>query len=280
MASPELTLDQAWQLILAARHHDWQGKQQAVLNNGPFRLEVERGGQWRADQPHSREADELLSIFLPLAARPGAFVVGQLGQSLDGRIATESGASFYINGETARTHLHRLRAMVDAVVVGVGTVNADDPQLTVRHVCGPNPVRVVLDPKGRAHKGSRLFHDGDATTLHLSNAAPADPCTVARNVPTLAIADGANGVDPAAILALLASRGLHRVLIEGGGDTVSRFLQAGQLDQLHLLIAPMVIGSGRPGLSLAPIDTLDTALRPRTRRFACGEDTLFELTLR
>lgn len=274
MASPELTLDQAWQLILAARRHDWESSQRAIL--GPFRLEVERGGRWRCDHSRSPEADDLLSIFLPLAARPGAFIVGQLGQSLDGRIATESGASFYINGETARTHLHRLRAMVDAVVVGVGTVNADNPQLTVRHVCGPNPVRVVLDPKGRACKDSRLFHDGDAPTLHLSNAARGDNCTV----PTLAIADGDKGVDPAAILALLARQGLHRVLIEGGGDTVSRFLQAGQLDQLHLLVAPMVIGSGRPGLCLPPIDTLDTALRPRTRRFACGEDTLFELTLR
>lgn len=275
MAPAVLDVDGAWRLILAARRHDWAGTPVATLTDGAFRLDIESGGRWSSYDRLGRDAEDLLSIFLPLAARPGAFVVGQLGQSLDGRIATESGGSFYINGASARTHLHRLRALVDAVVVGVGTVNADDPQLTVRHAAGPNPVRVVLDPRGRARMDARLFLDRQAPTLHLSNAAPA-----ARDVPTVAIANGADGVDPAAVLALLAGRGLHRILIEGGGFTVSRFLQAGQLHQLHLLVAPMVIGSGRQGLSLPPIDTLDTALRPRSRRFACGEDTLFELTLR
>ena len=73
--------------------------------------------------------------------------VGQIGQSLDGRIATPTGHSHYINGPAGLDHLHRLRALVDAVLVGVGTAIADDPQLTVRRVAGPNPARVVLDPK-------------------------------------------------------------------------------------------------------------------------------------
>ena len=76
-------------------------------------------------------------------------VVGQIGQSLDGRIATESGHSKYINGPAGLTHLHRLRALVDAVVIGVGTAIADDPQLTVRRVAGQQPARVVIDPNGR-----------------------------------------------------------------------------------------------------------------------------------
>jgi len=76
-------------------------------------------------------------------------IVGQIGQSLDGRIATESGHSKYINGPGGLVHLHRLRALMDAVVVGVGTAIADDPQLTVRRVAGPQPARVVVDPKGR-----------------------------------------------------------------------------------------------------------------------------------
>lgn len=279
MPSSQLSLEQAWQFILAARSHDWDANAAQDINDGPYRLTVERGGAWQLNRAIGAEAAELLSIFLPAAARSGAFVVGQLGQSLDGRIATESGASFYINGEAARTHLHRMRALVDAVLVGVNTVNADDPQLTVRHVSGPNPVRVVLDPGGRARPDARLFHDREAPTVHLTRAR-ADTVDAARGVRTLAIENGADGVDPADVLALLARHGLHRVLIEGGGNTVSRFLQAGQLDQLHLLVAPMVIGSGRPGLCLPPIDTLATALRPRHRRFSCGEDTLFELTLR
>src|SRR5215470_8789505 len=99
------------------------------------------------------------SLFGPLRATPSGrpMVVGQIGQSLDGRIATPSGHSCYINGPEGIAHLHRLRALVDAVVVGAGTVRADDPQLTVRCVTGPNPVRVVIDPRGTLPAQSRAF---------------------------------------------------------------------------------------------------------------------------
>ena len=92
-------------------------------------------------------------------------VVGQIGQSLDGRIATESGHSKYINGPAGLVHLHRLRALVDAVVVGVGTAIADDPQLTVRRVAGPQPARVVIDPKGRLGADARVFADDGVRRL-------------------------------------------------------------------------------------------------------------------
>ena len=85
-------------------------------------------------------------------------VVGQIGQSLDGRIATETGHSKYINGPAGLAHLHRLRALVDAVVIGVGTALADDPQLTVRRVAGPQPARIVIDPKGRLGAEARCSH--------------------------------------------------------------------------------------------------------------------------
>src|SRR5947209_20385596 len=98
-------------------------------------------------------------VFGPL--RTGAIddlvVVGQIGQSLDGRIATAAGHSRYINGPAGLTHLHRLRSLVDAVLVGVGTALADDPQLTVRHVEGPHPARIVLDPKGRLAACAKVF---------------------------------------------------------------------------------------------------------------------------
>src|SRR5262245_2843266 len=84
-------------------------------------------------------------------------VVGQLGQSLDGRVATPTGHAHYINGPSGLNHLHRLRALVDAVVIGIGTALADDPQLTVRRVSGPQPVRVVIDPSGRLHGSARLL---------------------------------------------------------------------------------------------------------------------------
>ena len=85
---------------------------------------------------------------------------------------------------------------------------------------------------------------------------------------------------PAAVLRWLSEAGYRRVLVEGGGVTVSRFLQAGALDRLHVMVAPMLIGPGRPGLVLPPIETLDEAIRPASRCFACGVDTLFDLDLR
>ena len=103
-------------------------------------------------------------------------VIAQIGQSLDGRIATHSGHSHYINGIAGRAHLHRLRALVDAVVVGVGTVVADDPQLTVRLVPGPNPARVVLDPRGRLPVQARvLSEDGSRRVVVTTTPRPTLP---------------------------------------------------------------------------------------------------------
>ena len=115
-------------------------------------------------------------LFAPLE-RLGSFVVGQLGQSLDGRIATISGHSHYINGPEDIERLHRLRALVDAVVVGAGTVAADDPRLTVRKVEGANPVRVALDPRGDLDPERAMFTDGAAPTLWMKGATKADPST-------------------------------------------------------------------------------------------------------
>jgi riboflavin-specific deaminase-like protein len=219
-------------------------------------------------------------------------VVGQLGQSLDGRIATANGHSHYVTGPESLLHLHRLRALVDAVVVGAGTVLVDDPQLTVRHCPGPNPWRVVLDPQRKLPLQRRLFCDGQAPTLVLAAVPAAVPVPAPASAPIpapaanraetalLSVADDGSGFAPAAVISLLAARGAQRILVEGGGITVSRFLAAGALDRLHVVVAPMLIGSGRPGLSLPAIDHLDQALRPAHRRESLGEDVLYELQLR
>lgn len=280
MPHPEVVEDDAWQLILQARCVDWSAMALTSFRHEHVTLDVAPGGAWTSDPPAGPAAAALFDIFLPLLARGAPLAIAQIGQSLDGRIATDSGHSHYINGDEARCHLHRLRAAVDAVVVGVGTADADQPQLTVRHVAGPHPVRVVLDPRGRALRSGPLFEAADAPTLHVvahgqDTVAPPVPAHVER----VGLNTDGDGFAPQAVLALLASRGLKRVLIEGGGLTVSRFLQAGALDRLHVMVAPLLIGSGRPGLSLPPIGTLDEALRPRSRSFACGTDTLFDLEL-
>lgn len=203
--------------------------------------------------------------------------IGQIGQSLDGRIATESGHSKYINGPAGLDHLHRLRALVDAVVIGVGTALADDPQLTVRRVAGPQPARVVIDPNGRLPASARVFA-GDGVRRLLVTAA-GTRCAPPPGVEILALFTADGRIAPPAILAALAERGLRRLLIEGGADTVSRFLVAGCLDRLHVIVAPIILGSGRASLILPPIQRADQALRIPVHAHQLDDEVLFDLDL-
>ncbi|MEQ7869962.1 RibD family protein [Chromohalobacter salexigens] len=268
----------AWQWIGQIREQDWHAQATLTLRSPACTLRVQRGGDWQAEGEVTADAAALLDTLLPCCATPGRFVIGQLGQSLDGRIATVSGASHYVTGEASRVHLHRLRALVDAVLIGAGTACADDPRLSVRHVSGHNPVRVILDPNGRVPATQGVFQNDEAPTLHITRH-PLPREALGAHVDTCVVEDAAD-LTPAALCRTLAARGLRRVLVEGGGQTVSRFLADGELDRLHVVVAPLLIGSGRPAVSLAEIETLDTALRPPCRTFAMGDDTLFDLALR
>jgi creatinine amidohydrolase len=242
-------------------------------------VDVASDGSWTASSPPTRAARDLLDLYLPLRiARE--IVIGQLGQSLDGRIATDAGASHFVTGAKDIERLHRIRALVDAVIVGVETVVQDDPRLTVRLVEGADPVRVVLDPSGRLDADRRVFAEGGARTIVVRRRESVRrPSELDAEEIHVAWTDTA-GFDLAELLAALGERGLRRILVEGGGVTVSRFLQAGLLDRLHLTVAPLLIGSGRPSITLESIPTLDHALRPSCRRFALGDDVLFDLDLR
>jgi riboflavin-specific deaminase-like protein len=217
-------------------------------------------------QPNASTQDPFVPFRHADPARP--FVVAQLGQSLDGRIATISGMSKYINGAPALDHLHRIRAEVDAVVVGASTVVADDPQLTVRRVPGRSPARVVIDPTGRL-RGPAKWHEADGAACFVITA-----CTLASLPPGLQQIrlDAQKGtIAPRAIIDALFERGMKKILIEGGAHTISAFINAGCIDRLHLLFAPIIVGSGRNGLDLAPISDLSGALRPQTTLHALGE---------
>src|SRR3954470_21732453 len=140
----------------------------------------------RADGPLPPPWEEL---FGPLrqGGADGLVVVGQCGQSIDARIATPSGHSHYINGEAGLDHLHRLRALVDAVVVGVGTVIADDPQLTVRRVEGPSPARVILDPQGRVPARARALVGDDVRRIVITGANSTKALPLPFGVETIAL---------------------------------------------------------------------------------------------
>jgi len=240
---------------------------------------------WAAIRSAARANDELSiavakpwrDLFAPFC-RP-SFIVGQLGQSLDGRIATPAGHSHYINGPKAIVHLHRLRALVDAVVVGIGTAIADDPLLTVRHVEGKNPARIVIDPSGRLPATAKsLTPDGTRRCLLTKAGHRLD---VAKDIEIVPLAVGPDGkFTPDDMIAALNGLGFRRILVEGGAATLSSFLAAGCLDRLHLVVAPLIIGSGQLGLTLPPIKKLDAAIRPPTGIFQLGSDVLFDCDLR
>jgi len=222
----------------------------------------------------------LLELYAPLCTTRAdqPFALAHLGQSLDGCIATASGDSYYVTGPDNVRHLHRLRALADAIVIGAGTVQRDDPQLTVRHVEGANPVRVVLDPSARLDTSRRVFSDAAAPTLvvhaeGVTSRAPGD-----AEVLRVPAEGGRLKLD--VLLESLHARGLFFVFVEGGGETVSRFLEAGLLDRLHVAIAPLVTGSGRPGLTLPARERIADCLRPAHRVFTMGGDVLFDCDLR
>ncbi len=219
------------------------------------------------------------TIFAPIrdASPDRSFVVAQLGQSLDGRIATPTGASRWINGSGALDHLHRLRAHVDAVVVGIGTIAADDPLLTVRRVEGRHPVRVVIDPNRRLPAHARCLSSGDARCIVVRTSPGATP----DGAEALVLDRHGDDIAPGDIVSALFQMGLKKILVEGGASTVSKFIDAGAVDRLHVLVAPVILGSGINGLSLKPISELTEAYRPVTHVHILDEgDVLFDCDLR
>ena len=215
-------------------------------------------------------------VCAPAAGRP--LTIAHLGQSLDGYIATASGDSYYVTGPDNVVHLHRLRALCDAVIVGAGTIERDDPLLTVRHVEGENPLRVIIDPRRRLGTHARVFADDAETLLIYGDDAPCNASHGAADVVALPLRGGR--LDLEALLAELGARGCRAVFVEGGGATVSSFVEADLLDRLQIAIAPLVTGSGRPGLTLPARDRIAECLRPAHRVFTMGGDVLFDCDLR
>ena len=217
----------------------------------------------------------------------------KLATSLDGRIATASGESRWITGEQARAAVHRLRSEHDAVVVGIGTVLADDPELTVRlpGYRGAQPARVVLDSHGRLPAASKLVRTAAEIPTYLvrlpfspsspgSTGGPKRPLGLDRPVKpgddglqgagvqvieVVAGPDGHPALEPA--VAALEAAGIKRLLVEGGGEVAASFLRAGLVSRIEWFRAPIVLGSeGRPCLGALEIGRLAEA--PRLRRVA------------
>jgi len=196
----------------------------------------------------------------------------KVASSLDGHLATRSGESQWITGQAARSDSHGLRATHDAILVGIGTALADDPRLTCRLDGGKDPVPVVLDTELRLPLQARLLTAGAPAVVVCADDIPARriPADVVR-VPR---ATGGRGVDVRATLRALADRGLHRILVEGGGQIHRSFLDSGLVDTLHLYLAGALIPGGRSWLGGPAVDRIaDVRRLPGPPQIAVlGED--------
>ncbi len=201
----------------------------------------------------------------------------KLATSLDGRIATVSGESRWITGEKAREAVHWLRAEHDAVVVGIETALADDPELTVR-VPGYNwlqPARVVLDSRQRLTADCKLVRTArDVPTYVIATGEP-DPALVEAGVRVLTVrAVGEDRPELKAVVEALAGEGLHRLFVEGGGQVAASFLRCGLVDRIEWFRAPILIGGeGRPGVGALAVAALAQAPHfERTEVREIGDD--------
>jgi diaminohydroxyphosphoribosylaminopyrimidine deaminase/5-amino-6-(5-phosphoribosylamino)uracil reductase len=213
------------------------------------------------------EAAEINAGFFCRLRNGRPLVTLKLATSLDGRIATARGESQWITGPPARERAHALRAAHDAIMVGIGTVLADDPQLTCRlpGLAHRSPVRVIIDRHLRIPPTMRLISDARVVPTWVLTLPSAD---AARRQAFLLAGAAVIDIDPgpngngslAAALAVLGERGITRLLVEGGGHLAAAFARAGLIDRLVWVHAPMLIGGdGIPAIAELGLETLSAA---------------------
>ncbi|MGH1359121.1 MAG: RibD family protein [Burkholderiaceae bacterium] len=231
----------------------------------------------------SAAQQDLASLYCPIAAGPTnkPVAIAHLGQSLDARIATASGDSYYVTGPENLLHLHRMRALCDAILVGSNTVQQDDPKLTTRLAAGPNPVRIILDPAARLPLDHQLFSDGSAPSFRIvaDQAGLSIPDAV-RNDPRTILVSGENRtINPARIRQVLADRGYRVLFLEGGGLTISSWLEHHELDRLQLACAPILVGDGIASVQHPPVTAMRDAMRAPCNIYQMGEDIMWDFAL-
>ena len=220
----------------------------------------------------------LLGTAQPRDDRPA--VVLKYAQTVDGRIATSSGDARWISGEPERQVSHALRAACDGVLVGIGTVLTDDPQLTVRMVPGASPARVVLDSTLRIPEAALVLNDAASTivlTTDRSDPARRDQLRAAGVTVEVVAADASNGgrVDLAAGLACLRRVGMEVLLVEGGGAVITGLLRQRLVDRMIVAVAPLVIGTGTSAVADLGIDRVTDGIRLTNRSVVpIGDDVL------
>jgi diaminohydroxyphosphoribosylaminopyrimidine deaminase / 5-amino-6-(5-phosphoribosylamino)uracil reductase len=195
------------------------------------------------------------------------YVIAKFAASLDGRTATSTGDSKWITGEASRERVHQERAWVDAIMVGSGTVVADDPSLTARpggELAARQPVRIVLDSRGRMSPGARLFREPGRTIVATTSNAPGDwkRGIDAAGAQLVECEAGDAGLNLEQLLAALGERGILSIWAEGGGTLLGSLFAGRHIDEVWAFLAPVIIGSeGRPAVAWSGARTMADVLR-------------------
>lgn len=264
-------------LIIVSKNADFPIRNNAVA----FTLEDRCGLSLRDNNLLDRESLAFLELYLPYCLAPirarqmlRPFSVSHFAQSLDGRIATSNGNSQWIGNDENLTHAHRMRSLCDAVLIGSRTLVKDSPALTVRHVKGTDPVKIVIGSK--AYNFDSLLKGGGELLYLTSLSSHRGP-----GVSRINIRRKGDTLDCGEIMHTLYEKGIYSVYIEGGGYTTSQFLKARLIDIVQLHIAPIIMGSGTAGFILPRFDSLDESVQfSRFRFYQQGANILFSGNVR
>ena len=253
-----------------------------ALVDGKGQKELEEAGIRVVEGEESGASQRLNEAYFKFITTGLPFVVAKFAASLDGKIATRTGDTRWITGETARREAHRLRATADALLVGVGTVLADDPQLTARDdqdVPLPRqPLRIIVDSTGSTPVTARLFQEPGHVLL-VGGRVPDERAKVldAAGAEIVLLPAEGGGVDLTALLALLGQREVISVMVEGGGTLLGGFFDHGLVDKVVAFIAPLIIGgvTATPAVGGQGSGTIAKALRLReVQTQTLGEDLM------
>lgn len=215
------------------------------------------------------EARRLNAAYLTLLTQRRPYFHAKWAMTLDGRTATDAGDSRWISGEESRRRVHALRGRVDAIVVGAGTVRADDPLLTARPPGPRTPARVVVSTDGKLPAGCQLMRTAELGPVLVTSVRPLS----IAGIEVLELPAGDTGVSLPALAAELGRRRMTNVLVEGGARLFGSLLAADLIDEYHFFIAAKILGGGRPAIDgLSPEKIADARPVHEWTVEPCGGD--------
>ena len=216
---------------------------------------------------------ECCEIIIPLLLKKNNFFIGQIGQSIDGKIALNNGNSHYINEKESILYLHCLRSICDGVLVGVNTILKDDPLLTTRKIIGSNPIRLIIDPSLKLSKKFKIFNDDNKNIIFTnSNKNKKLNNTVIIKFPKKNFTKN--------IYNFIKKTSMKTILVEGGPTTLSHFIELKLINYMQFIISPTLIGSGIDSLKLKPITNLNKAIRVNNNISKLGKEVVITLDLK